>query len=151
MRAPPRADAPTSARGTQSRGLPRTVPAVLIPCMDKFIEQHADRISGTLGCFDRVLFRGYLPIMSGAAMAAFLKSREVWGETLKSFLLEQAERLKRHALDLCTREGRPYEYLSHATKKEDLARKIAERDLDYRGPGVRAVGGGAVPHVLPGL
>ena len=96
--------------------------------MDKFIEQHADRISGTLGCFDRVLFRGYLPIMSGAAMAAFLKSREVWGETLKSFLLEQAERLKRHALDLCTREGRPYEYLSHATKKEDLARKIAERD-----------------------
>ena len=51
--------------------------------MDKFIEQHADRISGTLGCFDRVLFRGYLPIMSGAAMAAFLKSREVWGETLK--------------------------------------------------------------------
>jgi hypothetical protein len=66
--------------------------------------------------------------MSGAAMAAFLKSREVWGETLKSFLLDQAERLKRHALDLCTREGRPYEYLSHATKKEDLARKIVERD-----------------------
>jgi len=94
--------------------------------MDKFIEQHADRISGTLGCFDRVLFRGYLPMMSGAAMAAFLKSREVWGDTLKSFLLEQAERLKRHALDLCTREGRPYEYLSHATRKEDLARKIAE-------------------------
>jgi hypothetical protein len=29
--------------------------------MDKFSEQHADRISGTLGCFDRVLFRGYLP------------------------------------------------------------------------------------------
>ena len=83
------------------------------------------------GCaLDRVLFRGYLPMMSGAAMAAFLKSREVWGDALKSFLLDQAERLKRHALDLCTREGRPYEYLSHATKKEDLARKIAERDLD---------------------
>ena len=96
--------------------------------MDKFIEQHADRISGTLGCFDRVLFRGYLPIMSGAAMVAFLKSREVWGETLKSFLLDQAERLKRHALDLCTQTGRPYEYLSQATRKEELARKIAERD-----------------------
>ena len=36
--------------------------------------------------------------MSGAAMAAFLKSREVLRETLKSFLLEQADRLKRHAL-----------------------------------------------------
>ena len=75
----------------------------MILCMDKFIEQHADRISGTLGCFDRVLFRGYLPIMSGAAMAAFLKGREVWGETLKSFLLVLAARLKRHALDLCTK------------------------------------------------
>jgi len=41
--------------------LRRRVPAVLITRMDKFIEQHADRISGTLGCFDRVLFRGYLP------------------------------------------------------------------------------------------
>jgi hypothetical protein len=65
--------------------------------MDKFIEQHADRISGTLGCFDRVLFRGYLPIMSGAAMATFLKSRDVMRETLKAFLLAQAEWLKSHA------------------------------------------------------
>ena len=100
----------------------------MIACMDKFIEQHADRISGTLGCFERVLFRGYLPIMSGAAMATFLKSRDVMRETLKAFLLEQAERLKRHAQDLCTQTGRPYEYLSHAARKEDLARKIAERD-----------------------
>jgi hypothetical protein len=96
--------------------------------MEKFIEQHANRISGTLGCFDRVLFRGYLPIMSGAAMAMFLKSRDVMRETLKAFLLEQAERLESHAQDLCTQTGRPYEYLSHAARKEDLARKIAERD-----------------------
>jgi hypothetical protein len=96
--------------------------------MDKFIEQHADRISGILACFDRVLFRGYLPIMSGAAMAALLKSRDVARETLKAFLLGQAERLKRHAQNLCTQTGRPYEYLSHAARKEDLARKIAERD-----------------------
>lgn len=96
--------------------------------MDKFIEQHADRINGTLGCFDRMLFRGYLPIMSGAAMATFLKSRDVKRETLKAFLLEQAERLKRHAQDLCAQAGRPYEYLGHVARKEDLARKIAERD-----------------------
>ena len=51
--------------------------------MDKFIEKHADRSSGTLGCFDRVLFRGYLPIMSDAAMAMFLKSRHVLREKLK--------------------------------------------------------------------
>ena len=79
----------------------------MIAGMDKFIEQHADRISGTLGCFDRVLFRGYLPIMSGAAMAGFLKSRDVRRETLKAFLLEQAERLKSHAQDLSPRRAVP--------------------------------------------
>jgi transposase len=29
-------------------------------CMDKFIELHAGKISESLSCFDRVLFRGYL-------------------------------------------------------------------------------------------
>lgn len=61
-------------------------------------------------------------------MATFLESRDAMRETLKAFLLEQAERLKRHAQDLCTQTGRPYEYLSHAARKEDLVRKIAERD-----------------------
>jgi len=64
-------------------------------------------------------------------MATFLKSRHVLRETLNAFLLEQAERLKSHAQDLSTQTGRPYEHLSHAARKEDLAdlaRKIAERD-----------------------
>ena len=96
--------------------------------MDKFIEQHVGKISGALSCFDRVLFRGYLPIMSGGAMATFLKIQGVRRESLKPFLLEQAARLKEHAQSLCTRTGRPYEYLCHGTRKEEMARKMAERD-----------------------
>jgi hypothetical protein len=96
--------------------------------MDKFIERHADKIRGTLSCFDRVLFRGYLPIMSGAAMAQFLKSRDVRRESLKPFLLEQASRLKSHAQTVCMRTDRPLEYLSQPARKDDIARKIAERD-----------------------
>jgi hypothetical protein len=96
--------------------------------MEKFIERHADRILGTLACFDRILFRGYLPIMSGAAMALYLKSQGVRRETVKAFVLEQAARLKTHALDCCTRTGRPYEYLGNVVRKEEMARKIAERD-----------------------
>src|SRR4029453_8540819 len=72
---------------------------------------------------------------------------------------EQAERLKSHAQDLGTQTGRPYEYLSHAARKEGVARKSAERvgvaegrgRGDCGGPGVRCVGGGAVPYVLAGL
>ena len=35
--------------------------------MKEFIRKHEDRIHGVLSCFDRMLFRGYLPIMSGWA------------------------------------------------------------------------------------
>jgi hypothetical protein len=40
--------------------------------MKEFIRKYEDRIYGVLSCFDRVIFRGYLPIMSGWAMAEFL-------------------------------------------------------------------------------
>jgi hypothetical protein len=39
--------------------------------MKEFIRKHYDHIHGVLSCFDRMLFRGYLPIMSGWAMAQF--------------------------------------------------------------------------------
>jgi len=35
--------------------------------MDQFIAQHADAIEGTLSCFDRLIFRGYLPFFNGYA------------------------------------------------------------------------------------
>jgi hypothetical protein len=35
------------------------------------------------------LFRGYLPLMSGWAMAEFLRSKRIERFTLKPFLLEQ--------------------------------------------------------------
>jgi hypothetical protein len=37
--------------------------------MKEFIRKYEDRIYGVLSCFDRVIFRGYLPFMSGWAMA----------------------------------------------------------------------------------
>ena len=101
--------------------------------MEKFIERHADKIIGTLCCFDRMLFRGYLPIMSGAAMALYLKSLGVRREAVKAFVLDQAARLKAHALDSCKRSARPYDYLGPVTRKEDMARKIAERDTIKQG------------------
>ena len=32
--------------------------------MESFVRKHQKKINGTLGCFDRMLFRGYLPIQS---------------------------------------------------------------------------------------
>ena len=51
--------------------------------MDQFIATHADKIQGTLSCFDRVLFRGYLPFFSGYAMASFLETQGIRRDEVK--------------------------------------------------------------------
>lgn len=40
--------------------------------MKDFLAAHDSKIKGVLSCFDRMLFRGYLPIQNGADMASFL-------------------------------------------------------------------------------
>jgi hypothetical protein len=54
-----------------------------MPAMETFAAKHAAKIRGTLSCFDRVLFRGYLPLMSGWAMADFLWSKQIDRKKLK--------------------------------------------------------------------
>ena len=80
--------------------------------MEAFVAKHAAKIPGTLSCFDRVLFRGYLPLMNGSAMAELLKGKQIDRWKLKPFLLEQAEF-----------EGRPQ------VLAEALAHRIACPDL----------------------
>jgi len=96
--------------------------------MDQFITKHADKIEGSLSCFDRVIFRGYLPLFNGAAMAEFLRAHGVQCRELKSFLLRQTFRLKDHARRMANRERRPHQYFGERVHKEQLARQIAERD-----------------------
>jgi hypothetical protein len=80
------------------------------PRMDQFIARHVNKLQGTRSCFDRVLFRGYLPCLSGYAMGSFLESRGIYRRDVKRFVLTQAYRLKDHACQPAAREGRPYQY-----------------------------------------
>jgi hypothetical protein len=96
--------------------------------MDQFIAKHADKLQGSLSCFDRVLFRGYLPFFSGYAMASFLETRKVHRRDVKRFVLTQAYRLKDHAGQMAARAGRPYQYFGERMRTEDLARQMAARD-----------------------
>jgi hypothetical protein len=96
--------------------------------MKEFIRKHYDHIHGVLSCFDRMLFRGYLPIMSGWAMAQFLNGLDVKGSSLKGFLLESSERVKDHAIAMAQKHARPFQYLVSNIRKEDTARQLAERD-----------------------
>lgn len=97
--------------------------------MRAFCDKHASKIQGVVSCFDRMLFRGYLPIMSGWAMARFLMSENVRCENPKALLLSNAERVKKHAVDTAGAAGRPYIYLASAGVKMELqARELAEAD-----------------------
>ncbi len=92
--------------------------------MKAFIDKYADRIHGVVSCFDRMLFRGYLPIMSGWQMAQLFNSSGIRFRELKPFLLQNAERVKRHALEIAEKEGRPHPYLQETIQKEDLAKHL---------------------------
>jgi len=36
----------------------------------RFIRQYSENITGVISCFDRVLFKGYLPILFGMTFAS---------------------------------------------------------------------------------
>jgi len=86
--------------------------------MDQFIATHTDKLQGVLSCFDRVLFRGYLPFFSGSTMASFLEARQVHRRDVKQVVLTQAYRLKPHARQTAAREGRLDQYFEEQVKKE---------------------------------
>jgi hypothetical protein len=110
-----------------SLGLERIVQAVRMR-VKEFVDKYEDRIHGVLSCFDRMLFRGYLPLMSGWAMAEFLNSLDLRFNNLKPFLMENAQRVKEHAMAVAKRHNRPYQYLSCKIRMEDAAKEMAKRD-----------------------
>lgn len=96
--------------------------------MKAFLASHQSHIHGVLSCFDRMLFRGYLPITSGWSMAQFLNGLNLAPAALKPFLLDNAQRVKRHAEEMAQQQGRPFEFLRTRTRMEDAARKMAQKD-----------------------
>ena len=96
--------------------------------MKDFLVLHWNKITGVLGCFDRVIFRGYLPLQDGYSMAHFLNQNGLCFRDLKSFLFEHSNRVKSHAQAWAEREGRPFEYLTNRVPMESRTRELAGRD-----------------------
>lgn len=96
--------------------------------MQSFIQQHADKITGVLGCVDRLIFKGHLPFSYPQGMENLLDAHGVLLKNFKHFAPAQAQILKEHALALAKEASRPYQYLKGKCRKDDLARNIARRD-----------------------
>ena len=96
--------------------------------MERFINKHQDKITGTLSCFDRLLFKGYLPISFPQAMESFMNRHELLLKDFKQFVKKHSETLKVHALTTAQCSARPYIYLKAPIRKDDRARQIAKQD-----------------------
>lgn len=96
--------------------------------MRRFIGRHSEKIAGVLACFDRVIFKGYLPLSYPGGFEGFLSYHRILFKDYAQFVTKQAARIKEHALQLAKMENRPYEYFNHDVRKEEAARAIAKRD-----------------------
>ncbi len=96
--------------------------------MKRFIRQYTEKIAGVISCFDRVLFKGYLPLGWGEAMENFLAHQGLLIKGFGDFVKRQSQRIAEHAEQLAKRSGRQYVYLNGPHRKEALAKDLAQRE-----------------------
>jgi hypothetical protein len=96
--------------------------------MQDFIEKHTSKITGKIACFDRILFKGHLPISWSENMQRFLMAQGLLIKDFKSFVTKHSERIKQHAKAMAEDAHRPYIHINGQIRKEHIARQIAERD-----------------------
>ena len=56
--------------------------------MKRFIQKHYSKITGTLSCFDRVMFKGHLPINWAESMEQFISGQGLLIKDFKNFVSE---------------------------------------------------------------
>jgi hypothetical protein len=103
--------------------------------MSTFEDTHQTTVVGSLAMFDRLIFRGHLTgLYKRGGLRVFLWEQGVPLTEFGPWSKQATDALCDHALAVARDAGRPYIYLEKTTTrntgqtKEDLARKIAQRD-----------------------
>jgi hypothetical protein len=91
-----------------------------------FVVKHQERIAGVLSCFDRVIFRGYLPLSYAQGLEGFLYQQQVLLKDFKDYAPQVAERIKAHVKGLVEQAGAPYRHLPTKEPMEAQARQLAK-------------------------
>ena len=99
--------------------------------MELLTTTHADKISGMLHCFDRIIFTGTLPkICYSQGMTAYLLSKQVRIFDYPRFAEPFKARLRANAEQLAKDNGIEIEFVAKShVRKEDIVKKV----LDKRG------------------
>jgi hypothetical protein len=97
--------------------------------MNAFIKKFARSIIATLCCFDRVIFKGYLPFGDDAHLNLFVdRVLKIRRKDFIPMLEKLSHRLVDHAKELAEAAGRPYEYRQGKFRKETCIENIIRRD-----------------------
>jgi hypothetical protein len=95
----------------------------------RFLAKLGSNVDGILSCFDRVIFKGYLPFHSEANLNSWvdfiLNIRRV--DFVKQ-LEERSDELVEHARQRTAKSGRPYEYRQGWFRKDEVIQDIIRRD-----------------------
>ncbi|MFQ5380716.1 MAG: hypothetical protein ACE5EF_03700 [Dehalococcoidia bacterium] len=94
--------------------------------MRQFVTRHADKITGVLSGFDRLIFRGHLlPLCHEGGVRGFLASQGVLLKDFGRYVESTTKAIRAAAAGVLDRLGRPTRYLeSSRTSKEQVARAL---------------------------
>ena len=95
--------------------------------MQKFLDKYSRLITGKLSCFDRVVFKGYLPLGWPGAMKGLLYREGLLIKDFGDYVHRQSQRIRAHAEAFAKQQGRPCEWFNKKDKDGE-ARRIAEKD-----------------------
>jgi hypothetical protein len=96
--------------------------------VERFVEKHQAHVTSTISCFDRILFKGHLPLGWPDAMERFISRQGLRIKDFGAFVSRHSERIKQHARAMAEQAGRPYIHLNSPVRKENIAQSIAQRD-----------------------
>src|SRR5262245_48542147 len=91
-----------------------------------FLVKHQDKVRGVLSCFDRVIFRGHLPLSYPKGLQGFLFQQGVLLKDFKDYAPAVADRIKEHVKALVENAGAPYRHLPTKEPMEAQARQLAQ-------------------------
>jgi hypothetical protein len=99
--------------------------------MNRFTQRFADAIVATLGCFDRVIFKGYLPFGGDGHLNRFVDHHlNLRRKDFVPFIQQQSQVLVEHAQAMAAQEGAPFHRLEGARCKEQFIQDaIRQRGL----------------------
>ncbi len=91
-----------------------------------FLRKHFDKIAGVLSCFDRLIFRGHLPLSWAAGLEGFLFQQKILLKDFRTYAPQVAQRIKEHVQGLVQQAGAEFRHLRRKERMEEQARRIAK-------------------------